>query len=477
MGEISARGTAAATEAATAAAAADDGANRTCYDVAVIGGGVVGHGIAWAARRSGRSVALIDDAPGSGASWAAAGMLAPVSELHYQEEALLELMLESSRLWPAFAAGLEPGGRAPGTDPGAVGATGAGTGYLTTPTLAVGADAADRRALADLRTVQQAHGLAVEPLTVRAARGREPLLSPGISCAFDIPADHQVDPRRLLARIGELLAADSLCGTISRRAAGLLWEDGQVAGASLAGGGSVRADETIVANGLGAAALEGLPAGLRLPLRPVHGDILRLRVPERLRPLLSSTVRGLVRGVPVYIVPRQDGTVVIGATQREDDLGEHSRAVTPAGGTPAGGTPAGGAVSAGGVYQLLRDAQQLLPAVAELELLEATARARPGTPDNAPLLGRVAVPGQTGDVAGLIIATGFFRHGILLTPAAAEICRQLLDGVADPRWARFRPDRFGAGTRSTGSAGAPAAGERTDPRTTTPQPGHSKETV
>ena len=337
----------------------------------------------------------------------------------------------------------------------------------------MGADAADRRALADLRTVQQASGLAVEPLTVREARTREPLLSPGISCAFDIPADHQVDPRRLLARIGELLAADSHCGTIGRRAAGLLWEQGRVAGASLAGGGSVRARETIVANGLGAAALHGLPAGLRLPLRPVHGDILRLRVPEKLRPLLTSTVRGLVRGVPVYIVPRQDGTVVIGATQREDALGENSQAAAP-NGAPDGAIP-GSAVSAGGVYQLLRDAQQLVPAVAELELLEATARARPGTPDNAPLLGRVAQQGGHGDVAGLIIATGFFRHGILLMPAAAEICRQLLDGAEDPRWALFRPDRFAAGTEP---ADPPGAGQRnTSTRTTNPTPEHSKETV
>ncbi|HET9348872.1 MAG TPA: FAD-dependent oxidoreductase, partial [Arthrobacter sp.] len=418
MGPPSARGMSAAADTATDAAAPDDAETRDCYDVAVIGGGVVGHGIAWAVRLSGRSVALIDDAPGTGASWAAAGMLAPVSELHYQEEALLELMLESSRLWPAFAAALdgEPaagldGGPAAGLDSGQTVAgarTDTGTGYLTTPTLAVGADAADRRALADLRTVQQAHGLAVEPLTVREARVREPLLSPGISCAFDIAADHQVDPRRLLARIGEILAADGQCDTITRRAAGLLWADGRVAGASLVGGGSVRATETIVANGLGAAMLEGLPAGLRLPLRPVHGDILRLRVPERLRPLLTSTVRGLVRGVPVYIVPRQDGTVVIGATQREDALGAKSQTGAPAGGNIAGapeaGAPeagrssAGGAVSAGGVYQLLRDAQQLVPAVAELELLESTARARPGTPDNAPLLGRVAEPGGHGDV-------------------------------------------------------------------------------
>lgn len=440
---------------------APDGASHDAtagkyYDVAVIGGGVVGHGIAWTASQSGRSVALIDPAPGSGASWAAAGMLAPVSELHYQEEDLLELMLESSRLWPGFAAGLEGAGELDGAagTPGHGGTVGADTetGYLTTPTLAVGADAADRRALADLRTVQLSCGLSVEPMTVRGARAREPLLSPGISCAFDIPADHQVDPRRLLTRIAALLAAHSESAAIPRRAAGLLWEDGRVSGVSLAGGGTVRAKETIVANGLGAAGLAGLPGGLELPLRPVHGDILRLRVPDHLRPLLRSTVRGLVRGVPVYIVPRQDGTVVIGATQREDTLSDGPHSDGPhCDDAHAGRPPHGSAVSAGGVYQLLRDAQQLLPAVAELELLEATARARPGTPDNAPLLGRVRdrAPGRSGDVGGLIIATGFFRHGILLTPAAAEICRQLLDGEADPRWAHFRPDRFSAGFHDT----------------------------
>ncbi|MDQ0677683.1 glycine oxidase [Arthrobacter pascens] len=393
-------------------------------DVAVVGGGVIGHGIAWEAKRSGRSVVLIDDAPGSGASWAAAGMLAPVSELHYQEEDLLELMLESSGQWPAFAADLA---EAAGRDPG----------YLTTTTIAVGADAADRRALMDLRTVQQANGLPVEPLTVREARSREALLSPAVSCALDIPSDHQVDPRRLVACLRLALAAQQGgSGTavdgahegfaVADRATSLLWHDGRVSGVRLAGGGTVLAGETVVANGLQAASLEDLPEGLKLPLRPVYGDILRLAVPQHLRPLVTSTVRGLVHGVPVYIVPRQDGTVVIGATQRED-------APSAAGAE---------AVSAGGVYRLLRDAQVLVPAVAELELLESTARARPGTPDNAPLLGRVQVPGSPEHVAGVIIATGFFRHGVLLTPAAAAVCRSLMDGSEDARWRAFSPARF-----------------------------------
>ncbi|MFJ6155446.1 FAD-dependent oxidoreductase [Pseudarthrobacter sp. NPDC092184] len=428
-------------------------------DVAVIGGGAIGHGIAWEARQSGRSVVVIDDAPGSGASWAAAGMLAPVSELHYQEEDLLELMIDASARWPGFAADLAA---AAGSDPG----------YLTTPTLAVGADAADRRALLDLRAVQLSSGLTVEPLTIREARRREPLLSPGIACALDTPADHQVDPRLLVACLRRALAGNAGGALSSRcrvpgavdgyavpdKATGLLWKDGAVAGAVLEGGGTVLAGETVVANGLHAAELAGLPAGLHLPLRPVHGDILRLAVPAHLRPLVTSTVRGLVRGIPVYIVPRQDGTVVVGATQREDALGRDTGSSAEA-------------VSAGGVYQLLRDAQVLVPAVAELELLECTARARPGTPDNAPLLGRVPLPDEPsagrqpgtggpntpgpGHVPGLIVATGFFRHGILLTPAAAVICRELLDGREDPRWAPFNPGRFSAAPSRPADAAHP----------------------
>ncbi|MGJ3188848.1 glycine oxidase ThiO [Paenarthrobacter sp. FR1] len=410
-------------------------------DVAVIGGGIIGLGIAHEVRRQGRSVALIDPAPASGATFAAAGMLAPVSELHYQEEDLLELMLESSRLWPAFVGGLPRAGE--------------GTGYCTTPTLAVGADAADRRALADLRLVQLAAGLDVEPLALRAAREREPLLSPQISCAFDIPADHQVDPRKLANCLLAGLAAHSpgddtwVAGAdhgfaVADSARGVLWNGNRVCGVELEAGGTVLAGETVVANGLGAAHLLGLPEATGLPVRPVYGDILRLRVPAHLQPLVTATVRGMVRGVPVYIVPRDDGTVVIGATQREDALSATSNAV-----------------SAGGVYQLLRDAQVLVPAVAELELLEATARARPGTPDNAPLLGRVA--DSRGDIAGLVIATGFFRHGVLLTPVAARIVGELIGGSSDSRWSRFRPDRF--------------ATNFPEPHTTTPAAAPSKEPV
>jgi glycine oxidase len=402
-------------------------------DVIVIGAGIVGLGIAWTAARSGRTVAVIDPEPASGATYAAAGMLAPVSEVHYQEEDLLELTLASAAVYPAFVESL--------------GAGAALVGYRTTRTITVGADSADRQSLADLSEVQRGHGLMVQQLSIREARALEPLLSPQLSSAYNIDQDHQIDPRRLAAQLRS--AIDRVASrdkwthvhAIRQNAVGLLHEypadaTSRVTGVTLADGSTVAADEVIVANGLAAGQLDGLPDWLTLPVRPVYGDILRLRIPERLRPLVTATVRGLVRGIPVYLVPRDDGTIVLGATQRED-----------------GST----AVSAGGVHQLLRDAQILVPAVAELELIEATARARPGTPDNAPLLGRIAhsLDRPNEDIPGLIIATGFFRHGVLLTPIAAEHCLQLLDGTADNRWERFRPDRFSTPTSPMPSAPHP----------------------
>lgn len=394
-------------------------------DLAVIGGGIIGLGIAWGIACSGRSVVVIDPNPADGATYAAAGMLAPVSEMHYQEEELLELMLASSSLYPAFIESLDAEKASVDISP---------TGYQTTRTISVGVDAADRRALADLQGVQRGIGLAIHTLTIREARALEPMLSPQLSGAFLAPHDHQVDPRRLAAQLREALSALRISSgwanevEVPHTAIGLTHDDqldatSRVTGVELSNGTTIHASEVIVANGIAAAQLAGLPEWLNLPLRPVFGDILRLRVPEHLRPLLTCTVRGVVHGVPIYVVPRADGTVVIGASQREDGFS---------------------GVSAGSVYQLLRDAQAIVPAVSELELLEVTARARPGTPDNAPLLGRVPIhlEGDTDSIPGLIIATGFFRHGVLLTPIAAQYCRQLVEGTGDARWAPFRPERF-----------------------------------
>ncbi|GAA1760909.1 FAD-dependent oxidoreductase [Kocuria aegyptia] len=384
-------------------------------DVAVVGAGVIGLATAWELRRRGRSVVVVDPEPGSGASRAAAGMLAPVSEVQYQQEPLYPLMTASAAEYPAFVAALEQ--VAEGT-----------VGHRATETLLCGVDAADRQALTDLRELQLRHGMTVEQLALRAARALEPALSPRLSAAFRIPDDHQVDPRRLVAGLLAALVAPEvpeppqLSGLPAARdggparfvhdlATGLRRNaEGAVTGARLAGGGMVSATWTVLAPGAGLGALEGLPEGWHPPLRPVHGDILRARVPAGTPELLERTVRGLVHGAPVYLVPRADGTVVIGATSREDDL--------------AG-------PSAGGVFRLLRDAQALVPGVAELELIEVLARARPGTPDDIPYLGRVRDPDGE-PVPGLVVSTGYFRHGVLLAPLAARLAAQLVAGGSGP---------------------------------------------
>lgn len=380
----------------------------------MVGAGIIGLGIAWSLVRTGRSVCVIDPAPAMGATRAAAGMLAPVSEYHYQEEELLELTLRSAWLYPEFVRSLAELGRE--------------TGYLTTETLLVGVDAGDRQALRDLYDKQLSQGLPVFPLTIRALRTQEPLLSPRLSAGYRVD-DRQVDPRVLSASLLDALAdpgAHAGKASFERRAAkGLLHErpndpSSRVVGIQFDDGDTLPADEVIVANGAAAGDLHGLPLGLPLPLRPVFGDIIRIRVPENLRPLLNATVRATVHGNAVYIVPRSDGTAVIGATQRET------------------GTAS---VSARGIFELLRDAQEVLPAVAEADIAEVMARARPGTPDNKPLLGRVHHP-HGSHIEGLIIATGFFRHGVLLTPVAADICQRLVDGIDDTQWRPFRPDRF-----------------------------------
>ncbi|WP_409046884.1 glycine oxidase ThiO [Microbacterium sp. HA-8] len=389
------------------------GASRV--DVAVVGAGIIGLGIAWSLVRSGRSVCVIDPDPAMGATRAAAGMLAPVSEYHHQEEELLGLTLRSALLYPEFVRTLADGGRE--------------TGYLTTETLLVGIDAGDRQALRDLYDKQLSQGLPILPMTIRELRTQEPLLSPRLSAGYRAADDRQVDPRILSASLLDALAdPDAHSGKTSferRPAKGLLHEraddsSSRVVGIQFDDGDTLTADEVIVANGTAAGDLHGLPRGLSMPLRPVFGDIIRITVPGTLRPLLHATIRAAVHGNSVYIVPRSDGTAVVGATQRET------------------GTAG---VSSRGIFELLRDAQDVVPAVAEADIAEIMARARPATPDNKPLLGRVRHPDGS-NIAGLIIATGFFRHGVLLTPVAAEICQRLVEGPDDTQWAPFRPDRF-----------------------------------
>lgn len=417
-------------------------------DVAVVGAGVIGLAAAWELRRRGRKVAVVDPDPGGGASRAAAGMVAPASEAQYRHEPLYPLMAVSAAEYPAFVSTLEA-------------AAGASVGFRRTETLVCGADAADRQALADLRLLQVGYGTTVEQVPLRTARTLEPALNPRLSAVFRIPSDHQVDPRQLTAALLAALLAPGGTETcppgqpdggpavlIGASATGLLWGGGAVTGVVLEDGRELAAAQTLLAVGAGLNRLHGLPYGYAPPLRAVYGDILRTRLPAGAPPLLEHTVRGLVHGVPVYLVPRSDGTIVIGATSREDGRN---------------------GASAGGVFTLLRDAQTLVPAVADLDLIEVMARARPATPDDRPYLGALRRPDGT-PVPGVAVSTGFSRHGVLLSPLAARLTAQLLTGMrgsdpaadarllaaADPhRFDRHSPNPLGASPAASAPSVSP----------------------
>ncbi|TQJ25150.1 glycine oxidase [Micromonospora sp. A202] len=371
--------------------------DRARPDVAVVGAGPIGLAIAWRCAARGLRVVVHDPEPGSGASAVAAGMLSPVAEAYFGERQLTGLLLASAARWPAFAAELTA-------------ASGTGIGYRTEGTLMVGLTGDDLAEARRLWAYQQGLGLPVTPLRPSELRDREPALAPRLRGGALAPTDHQVDPRRLVPALR----------TAAQRAGAVLVPQ------AVAHLSDVDAAVTVVAAGCGAAALTGLP------VRPVKGQILRLRAPDGVAPGFRHVIRGYADGEPVYLVPRADGEVVLGATVEE-------RADTT--------------VTAGAVQRLLRAGVDLLPELAEYDLVEAVAGLRPGTPDNAPILGPLP------DRPDVLAATGHHRHGIVLTPITADLITELvLDGVPDPLLAPFGPERFvgaGSAARTPAAAGGP----------------------
>jgi glycine oxidase len=385
-------------------------AHQPAADAVVVGGGVIGLGIAWRAATAGMTVTVVDQAPGRGASWAAAGMLAPVTEVHYGEDRLLALNLAAAGRWPSFAAEVEE-------------ASGRPVGYRPAGTLAVARDADDNAALEDLYRFQLGCGLEVERLRSRECRQLEPGLHPGIRGGVLAAGDHQVDNRAL---VQALLAACGRAGVrmVAGRAAELAVDGDRVTGVVLSDGGTLAAGTVVLAAGCWSGGLGGPAAEALVPVRPVKGQLLYLRGPAD-QPLCSGNVRGL----EVYVVPRGDGRVVVGATVEEQGFDT--------------------TVTAGAVHDLLRAALELLPDVAELELLETVVGLRPGSPDNAPMLGPAGPD-------GLVVATGHYRNGILLTPVTADAVAELLaTGRVPELIVPFGPGRFAAGVAAGSGSRAP----------------------
>lgn len=334
----------------------------------IVGAGIIGLTTALTLADRGHTVTVHDPEPASGASHHAGGMLAPTAEVVYKQDPLFPLMRASAEWYPELINLTAKYSDLP-------------TGYRTDGTLVVARDIADKTHLDELRDYQSRHGMVVDKLTTREARKLEPALSPAINGAVRIDGDHQVQPRLFTRALLDACRRANVTFTTD-----LIDSLDKLDKLD-------NADQVVVANGLGASQL--IPS---LDLRPVYGDVLHVRVPEHQYPLLTRVVRGFVEDRPVYLIPREDGTLTIGATTRED--GRDQPQVQ-------------------GIHQLLRDAIELVPALEECDFLEATAGARPGTPDDLPFLGRI--DDRT------VVSTGYFRHGILLAALGARVGAELVD--------------------------------------------------
>jgi glycine oxidase len=366
----------------------------TRYDAVVIGAGLIGLSCAWRAAARGLSVLVVDRAeePGAGSSGVAAGMLAPVTEADFGEEALLHVNLAARERWPAFAAELEERSGLP-------------TGFRDSGALVVAADRDDAEALRRLHEFQGGLGLEAEWLMPGACRRLEPGLSPRIAGGILAHGDAQADP---------LATVRALAGVVDELALGveveaIEHEHGRVTGVRT-DAGTIACESVVVAAGAWSPALA--PLGDGPPVRPVKGQILELRV----RGAMEEPLSRIVRTPRCYLLSRGDGRVVLGATMEEQGFDT--------------------AVTADGVYRLLEAAWEVFPEVGELELVQAHAGLRPGTPDNRAVLGQ-------GELEGLVWATGHWRNGVLLAPITGDSVAALLAGDSPPEEiAPLSPTRF-----------------------------------
>jgi glycine oxidase len=391
-------------------------------DVLVVGGGIIGLAVAWRARQRGMSVTLLERGEtGQGTSRVAAGMLAPVAEVEFGESGrrVLELGLRSAALWPAFAKELQE-------------ASGIPLELQQTGTLLLARDEDEARELERQLSFRSSLRLRVERLRPSQAREREPALAPTLRLALEAPDDHSIDPRPVLAALREACERAGVRLREQSAVARIELEAGEkVRGVVLEDAERIAAEQVVLAAGPWTGQIAGLSPSARIPVRPVKGQILRLRDPAG-----PGLLRRTVRFEGGYLLPRGDGRYVLGASMEE-----RGYELAP---------------TAGAVYELLHDAHELVPGVRDLEIEELSVGLRPSTPDNTPAIG-------AGALAGLTWATGHHRNGILLAPLTAELVTGLLDPSAarpehEELLATCAPERLTQGGAPTERAPLAVAG-------------------
>jgi glycine oxidase len=348
------------------------------YDVIVIGGGVIGLAIARQVRTERqKTVLVVDRGPAAdAASWAAAGMLTPQSEAD-SASPFLDLCLASQRMYRAFTDELRK-------------ETDIDAGCIKSGLLYLAPSSESFQVCRRRYEAQKQIGLSIEFLSPDELRVAEPEITAPAHCALFFPDDLQVTPRRLTQALHDSCIRS---GVEIRSGASV---DEISAGSIRIGREELRAAKIVVASGVWSPEVKGLnpPA----PVRPRKGQILSLNSADR-------PLRHMIRWENVYLVPRPNGDLVIGATEEEAGF---DRSVTPA-----------------GIVALLSKAQVIASRVASLPIKEMWAGLRPATPDGLPIIGKSRLE-------GVYYATGHYRNGILLAPITAAIIAALVEERTPP---------------------------------------------
>jgi glycine oxidase len=398
------------------------------FDAVFVGGGVIGLASAWRAAQRGARVLVVERAePPAGATNVAAGMLAPVGELTFGQRELLELALASGAAWPDFAAEVEAAG-------------GGTTGFRRCGALHVALDRDEAGELRRQHDLQRELGLEAEWLTPTRCRELEPGLVPNFAGGVLAASEASVDPRALAVALTAALREAGGELRTGTEVVDALWDGERLAGVRTAPVAETRpsddlvqlldihAEAVVLCSGAWSGQASWLPEEARPPVRPVKGETVELRPREG----EGAPASRIVCSERIYLVPRPDGRLIVGATQEERGFDT--------------------VVTAGGVHELLREAYRVLPDVAEMEFAGTIAGLRPGTPDNLPIVGR-------GEIDGLVLATGHFRNGILLTPLTAHAVAATLAGDALPDVMAFADP-----LRSSLGRNRPSSDERTTAR-------------
>lgn len=367
-------------------------------DLLVIGGGIAGLTVALAARGRGLSVAIFDTAlAGEGTSRMAAGMLAPMVEARLSEKELLALGRDSLNYWGAFAEQVAAFGDCD-------------IGYRTEGTVLTGAEP-DHFGMIDHTAVEYRElGLEVEVLSGEDLHRLEPCISTSASRGYYLPGDHQVDNRALLRTILLRLRADDGVEFREHQRITSVLEESTSVSVMTTGGPLASGDRLVVAPGARVSGIEGLPRVPRGTIQPIKGEIIRLRQSA------NRLLRHVVRTPEVYLVPKADGTLVVGASSDERGFESENRV--------------------GPTFELLRSAYETVPGVYELQIVELGVGYRPATLDHKPMIGRLGE-------SRVYIAAGYYRHGILFSPYCAELLLRYIETDHEPEELRpFRPDRF-----------------------------------